>query len=124
VTVECAAYVLFFTLMQSGGCDARRFAAEESGVVVLASPGDPRRYAALSVIFRQAGQPAAANAAVFESPWNRQSEPNSPQWASRSTFLVGDDAVTPKLKWATDGGELALTPRRHSIRLEWKLPLR
>jgi hypothetical protein len=122
VTVECAAYLLFFTLMQSGGCDARRF-SEESGVVVLASPGEAQRYAALSVIFSHA-EPAAANAAVFESPWTRQRKPDSPDWASRRSFLIGDDTIATKLKWATEGGEISVTPRRHSIRLEWKVPLR
>jgi hypothetical protein len=91
---------------------------------VLASLGEPRRYASLSVVFRHEDAPAVANAVAFESPWIRQREGSPPEWASRRSFLIGDDGVAPKLKWATDGGELSVKPRRHSIQFEWKAMLR
>jgi hypothetical protein len=123
-TVECAAYLLLLTLAELR-CSAR-LASEERGLVVLASPGDPKHYAALSVVFRQA-EPATRNAAVSESAWSRPLERSTPEWASASkaSRLLGDEyGVAPKLKWATEGGEFSVSPRRHSILLQWKATLR
>jgi hypothetical protein len=121
--VECAAYLLLLTLTELR-CSAR-LASEDRGLVVLASPSDPKRYTALSVVFRQL-EPAAMKAAISESAWSRPPERNT-EWASasRASRLLGNEyGVAPKLKWATESGEFSVTPRRHSIQLQWKATLR
>jgi hypothetical protein len=121
--VECATYLLLFALAHLRGCGAH-LAAEESGTIVLASLGEPRRHASLSVVFRHGDASAPVNAAAVDFRWNPQRDGSPPEWASRKSFLIGDSGAGAKLEWATGAGELSLKPRRHSIQLEWKAMLR